>query len=584
MNSGIAPNALPPGQVAFARNVSFRGSFASTRPGWRKRPLTFPDATTRTRFEDALFQGASGFEPYLSPNLELVAMVGGRLFRIEVVNFFACSELALSTPNTSLAPKAWFAQAEDFLVAQNGIDAPIIYDGATVRRTDITSTLREVPTGKAMAYAIGRLWVTLPNQRAFVGSDIVYGDSGTPAYGGRDAVLKFTENDFLNGGGAFTAPLTAGLIRAMQPIANIDTSLGQGPLLVLTERAVLGVNAPFLREDWATVNFPIQSVSLLGSGAQSDEATLGVNGDVWFRARDGLRSFQVARRDFGSWVNTPLSSEMDSIIAADDANLLEHASAALFDNRLLLTATPHRVPDHGIAWRGLIALDFHNVSGISVRTAPAYDGLWTGLDILQVVPLADRCFLFALSADNKVELWEVTKDALHDYPAADSPTRIASYLDTASFGFQDGGFDRKQLSTADIWVDDLVGAVDWTAQFRPDQYPAYVAWHSWSVDARDDSCLTTCTTLDSPQPQYRTRMRLPLPSESCNPKLSMPFRSGFEFQMRLKWTGHARIKKVRLIAHQEQEDVFPFCEPSESTDTEGMTTCESTLFDYQSAP
>lgn len=580
MDSGMDPSIIGNTKVAFARNVQFRGAIPMTRPGWNKRTLNFVDAGTQTAFEDGLWQGAGPFEPFQGGML-LVASIAGRLFRIDVDNNYACQEITGSDTNSPFLEKAWFEQAEDFLIVQDNQSSPLIYDGATLRRADPTSSPREVPVGNAMVYANGRLWVSLPTFKSFVAGNIVYGEDGTAAYNGRDSVLRFTENKFLNGGGEFGVPFNAGKIRAMRAIANLDSSLGQGPVQVLTERGVFSVNAPFDRTSWQNLQYPIQTVSLLGGGATSHEGTILVNGDIWFRSQDGMRSFQVARRDFNAWVNTPLSTEMTAVIANDDVNLLDHASAINFDNRLLMTASPFKVMDHGTCWRGLIALDFHNVSGITIRTSPSYDGIWTGLDILQVVPLGNRCFFFVLNASNKIELWE---QSLAD-PFDNGTVRIASYIDTPRFGFGDQGWSRKELSTGDVWHSTLIGTVNFTAKFRPDNYPCWIDWASWCAVAKDKSCLTeVCETPASLHPQYRTRKRLPLPSEDCNSHDNSPFRKGYEHQMRLSWVGHARIDKLRLIAHELQEDTLPECPVCEEEDADGIDCCDSELFSYTSAP
>ena len=577
MNSGLAPNLIGTDAAFFSRNVTFRGGHPQTRPGWKRRALNFEDTDTQAAFQDGLFQGAACFEP-MQGGHKLVASISGRLFMVDAENQFVCSELTMTDRNSSTLPKAWFEQAEDFLIVQDNQSTPFIYDGSNLRRVDPNSAIKEVPVGNVTTYSNGRLWVALPGGRSFVAGNIVYGEDGTAQFGGRDSVLKFSENAFLNGGGEFSIPNNAGKIRAMRPIANLDTSLGQGPLQVFTERGAFSINAPFDRTQWQNLTYPIQTVSLLGSGSESHESSILVDGDIWFRASDGIRSFQIARRDHGSWVNTPMSTEMFEVIRYDDKSLLNHSSAVLFDNRYLVTSSPFRVRGHGICWRGLIALDFHNVSGISVRTAPVYDGLWTGLNILQVVRCDNECYMFVLDCNEKIELWELS---VND-PFDNGTTRIACFLDTASFGFDDAGWSRKALSTGDLWIGDVIGQVNFDVQFRPDQYPCYIPWHSWAVDSKRESCLTECSTPDSLQPQYRPRMRLPLPGESCNSRVNMPFRHGFEFQCRLAWTGHASINRLRLVAHETQEDTLPFCEPSESTDSTGITCCDTSLWSYSS--
>jgi hypothetical protein len=86
-------------------------------------------------------------------------------------------------------------------------------------------------------------------------------------------------------------------------------------------------------------------------------------------------------------------------------------SAVVFNNRLLLTANPQATA-LGVFHDKLIALNLDPVSSLRAKAPPAYDGVWTGLNILQVMRGKfvgrDLCFAFCLSADlTAIELWEI---------------------------------------------------------------------------------------------------------------------------------------------------------------------------------
>jgi hypothetical protein len=203
VNSGEAPNTLPPGQLAWMVNGTTRTNYPQCRPGWVKRALN------GTAIEPGLFQGASAF---IRVN-ELVLSVGGRVYAIDLGSYAVRELTDPADRNSSILRRAWFCEGEDFMFIQDGQAGCLIYDGASVIRSDIAA--QQVPTGTCMAYALGRLWVALPGGRSYVASDLVYGDSGTPAYGRRDAILYFKENTLLSGGGAFGIPFLSGNITAM---------------------------------------------------------------------------------------------------------------------------------------------------------------------------------------------------------------------------------------------------------------------------------------------------------------------------------------------------------------------------------
>lgn len=580
VNSGMPPDLLPRDQFAYGINATFRGFYPRNRPGWTKRTLIFPDVDTQTNFEAAIFQGAAAFQR----RKQLIVSTGGRLFNIRV-DKWDVTDITTTVANANNRYRAWFAEAEDFMIVQDGQSSPWIYDGASTRRSDTfgINGNREVPVGTAMSYAIGRLWVALPDGRGFVAGDIVGGPSGTLNYNFRDAVLTFTENDVVNEGGAFAVPFNAGEITAMLPVAQIDTSTGQGPLQVFTTSAVFSVNAPSDRTEWKNLIYPIQTFSLIKNGSLSDRSTVSVNGDAWMRSIDGARSFVVARRDFGTWVNTPMSQEVNRALDGDDESLLSFSSACLFDNRLLMTVKPYRSFDHGVAHRGLVALDFAPASFLQNRLSPAWEGVWTGLNILQIVGGTfegiERCFLFALSDSLTVELWEITKNDSDDFDGADY-VPIQWTVEAPAYGFPNaqevGAVDVIKLYGGQLWVDEIKGTVSFTAEYRADEDPCWHSWHTWSVCAKDETCGSgNCVTPLNLKAQYRKPFNLPTPDSTCDSATGKPNNIGQQFQPRLKITGSCRLKQLRMIARQEQEDVADVCASSEETCAQVTCACEN---------
>lgn len=640
-----APLLLGADQVSRAINITFRGGFPKPRPAILKRALKWARGEYGNWFQNNRFQGADRFDDFLNRE-KLVASVGGRIFLIDptmgylvteitprtftttTANFTAQDSLTDITinvndaskiyvgypiyidgkeyqvtaisgtqltarnmeeadgtviasgttvevldPNNPNQPNAWFVQAEQYFIIQDNQGSAIIFDGATTRRALPSG---EIPSGGPMAYGRGRIWVAVNDMREFVAGDIAGGPTG---------VLGFTENTYLSGGGTFRIGSNAGKIRAMQFIMQLDTSLGQGPLQIFCDRAIYSVNAPTQRDLWAVVTNPIQTESLINFGATAQASTILINGDVFFRAEDGLRSFIVARRDFGTWGNTPISREMNRILDKDTPELLLQSCATMFDNRLLFTASPAPTPN-GVHHRCLVALDFDLISTLKGKMPPAYDGIWTGLLVTGLVSGKftgiNRCFAFAHNAESGInELWEITKDGYRD----NDVNQVNWVLETRSMTFPVGGQPSglKGLATAEVWVQEFIGECSITLQYRPDQHPCWQDWDTKEICIVDDQCAEEdpcASTTAGNMHGYKTRIGFGQPGDSDNEADEKAMLSGFSFQVRLEGTGWASLNMFRAWSHIEEE--YPQQPPSDSrSECNAIACCPPNPFEYQ---
>lgn len=591
VNTALNPEAVEPDQLSWMVNGTTRNGYPQCRPGWSESPLRFldengeTDATVKAAFENGRWQESSAYTDFRGANF-IVASISGRIFRIDLGTL---QVIDLSTTSGESNPdnqdQVWMVRAEEFLIIQDGSSIPLIFNGVSLRRSrpSSTTTESEVPIGSVMAYNKGRLWVTLPDRKSFVAGDLAYSLTQSTA-----DILSFTENTFLNGGGAFVVGEDAGDIVAMRSIAIQDTTTGQGPLQVFTTQGVISIDAPFDRDQWQNLQSPIQTISNLSAGAVSQNSTINVNGDIWFRAEDGIRSFSIARRDHGTWVNTPLSTEVSRTLDDDNRPALRFGSAALFDNRLLQLASPYQYSDsagnvHGYVHQGILALDFHPVSGMFSRSQPSWEGVWTGLLVLQIVhqPDSNRCYLFTINpADDTIEMWELSRDDKFD--SEDNP--IEWVIETPSYRFNDDGWSYKRLRTASIWYDRLTGQVDFTTKFRADAEPVWQAHHSWQEQATYQDCnLVPCATPLNYREQYRSRVRLPEMSITCDTVTKKPISDGYTFAMRIEITGFAQIKRLRLEGMEKPEEFVGAC-PTDTAAATSVTGCPDNDYSYITAP
>jgi hypothetical protein len=584
VHSGVAATSLQVGQCSWAVNTSFRGGYATSRPGIRELSLTFSQMDAED-FSLQRFQGADIYES--GGKSWMLLSMAGHLFKLDLESLRMTRMNDPADHNASNRQQAWFCQAEEFDQVRDGQSAPWIWDGATLRRSD---TNKEVQGGTCMEYGMGRVWGAFPNGRSFGAGDLVGGPSGTPAYQCRDAVLKRAENTFLGEGGAFSIGMNTGPIKAMRFVGNLDTSLGQGPLQVFTERAVYGVNCPVDRLIWKDVTYPIQTISLIGNGALAQNSTILVNGDIWYRALDGIRSYQIARRDFNSWVNAPMSDEVSRVLQKDDQRLLKYGSAVYFDNRVIYTCSPFTKALYGESpprWfhRGLVVIDTLPTSALTQRTSPAWQGLWTGPTILQILKATvdgqERCFIVGHRAGEN-RIFELSTNDNFDI-GSQGEQRIQWWVEGPVAAFVGAGhapMDLKSLDTGDVYVEDMVGTVDFSMAYRPDAQACWWDWHSWQECATDRVCDINCGQATEVRPQSRYRMRLPTPPEVCGPMGDMPPNKGCNFQPRITITGKCTLKGLRLIAHEEQEDVVGECR-SANAECKLVECCHPDLFSYQ---
>jgi len=411
------------------------------------------------------------------------------------------------------------------------------------------NSVNELPSGRMGAYWHGRNWMALTDGRRFIASDIVLGASGTVAYSKRDAVLRVTENTFLAGGGFFIVPSSAGKITAIMPTSAIDESLGQGPLSVLTATTIFSCLAPVNRigaGGWQDITNPILPPSVIGSGGQGQVSTVLANSDFFYRALDGIRSQILARREFSTWGNVPQSREVDATLREDAPDLLAFSSAAVFDNRLLVTSSPVQ-SSLGVFHTRLVALNFDPLSSLQGKAQAVYDGIWEDLNILQLIGGSfagvQRQFAVCVSSDlSKMELWEILPT---DGPLSDThdegDAKKTYDLQSSQFNFHQDDpriHDCLRLLDGEFYIDEMTEDVTFTAYYRPDEWPEWVQWRTWTEKFDPDS-----------DPQFRPRLGLGEPSsEDADNVNGRPLREGYTFQFRLVVEGNCRFKGARFKA------------------------------------
>jgi hypothetical protein len=464
----------------------------------------------------------------------------------------ASVQLTLNSAYTGVAGQVVFVGSNQFTIQAVPSIPPGTNTVSMINLTDEGATytfgtglpiisVPELPAGRMGAYGLGQNWMSLVDGLSFICSDTSRGPSGTQANSFRDAVLKTTDLTFR--GGNFSIPGAGNVITSMTFTANLDLALGQGSLQVGTAAFMASCQAPISFETLATdfPNGPILTFSLIGTGPLAQNSAIRVNSDVFFRSTPGLGSLVQARRDFGTPGNTPISDEVVRILNVDDKALLNYGSSIVFNNRWITTVSP-QASSQGVLHAGLVVLNLDPISGVAGKQNPVYDGLWTGINALQLVQGTfngvDRAFAFTFNvALSKIELYELLPTGAQEFDNGIIPI---------VWTFETGSLFNKDVKPRDVMVSlrdgefavtDVVGTVRFEVFYKSDQ-SCWTPWHSFSI------CSNTAG-----DPQYFPKLGLGEPSSAdCDPILNTPIRDGYTFQFKFKITGYCRIVRARFMA------------------------------------
>lgn len=556
-----SPGGLQRNQLAWLINAGVRDGGILQRTGWQR--------LGRVHDGSALYQGGMMYDsathdPYL------LLSIGGIIYK--VLPDFADAPINITagfsgTHNPATANHAFFTQGEEFAVIQPGdsVTLPLFWDDTTLRRSvGITTAavapgtpgVNEIPAATAMDYYQGRLWYA--RGRKYAAGDIVGGQSGTLPNSFNDAILNVTESPLVLGGDGFTVPTEAGTIRALFHNANINQPLGEGQLFIGTRKAIYAQQVPVTRNDWiatTTNNQPRQTVVQLINGPVSDRSIVKVNGDIFYQTLEpSIASLFASVRNWGQWGNRSISNNEQRLMVFNDRSLMQWSPGAFFNNRVLMGMLPKLTPQ-GAVHQAIVPLDVIPVSSFATTAAPVWQGMYEGLDVLQMFVGdfggRERCFATAVSRqDSSIELWELT-DFLRDDINASGDSRVTWVIEFPAFTWGKE-FELKRLIGAELWVDKLLGDVEFTMEWRPDSDPCWKHWKRWRQCSAKNSCEDVANPICYPvtpnRESFRATMTLPVPPNNCEAVTGRPAHIGYQFQPRLTVKGWCRIRGMMLHA------------------------------------
>ncbi len=457
-------------------------------------------------------------------------------------------------------------------IGENFAPSTVVAGGYQFTLTAVPSPvlINEIPAATTMVYYMSRLWYA--QGRIFTAGDIVFGPSGTAAYGFRDSVLKVTENPLAVGGDGFIVPSLDGEIRALQYGANIDAALGQGRLFIFTIKAVYALQVPTNRDDWIAAganNEPLMTVVQLANGSVNDRSVTPANGDLFYQSLEpGIRSLQQSVRYFQQWANVSISSNENRILQFNDRSLMRGASGIFFNNRILQSVLPRQTPQ-GVVHDQIVPFDTLPVSTFNQQRPSNWEGSYIGVPIFQM-QVADfggreRAFAAVLASDGALELWEMTFSNRYDYAEelSEDARRIVMKIEFPAFTWSEVGWEEelKRLTGCDIWIDRMWGTVEFKLEYKPDGSNCSFLWHEWNECFPRDNKETVGSLPTGYAVAYGEcfkRMTLMKPPENCGPCGSKrPAYEGHQFQPILTIKGFCRVRGIWMWGQKIEQGQYP---------------------------
>lgn len=567
MDGDTDPVRLSSTAVAKAVNRRFRGGKNLQRPPFREITLSFASPEDEQLFRYGNVQAAY---PYLKTRAGrrdgLMLSIAGTIFYVALVNENG-RVYRIMDGNNAKAMHAFFCQAEEWIYVQDGEHLPIFWNGLTLDDNQARRAVAadsEMPIGTIMAYAQGRIFVTNAYNQ-IVASDIMYGRGFTTTAN----VQKFTETTYWSEGGYFMLPSNFGTIAGAIVMPAYGANVrGQGELVIFGEDGAMSYDVGVPRQQWKDAQ--IVKVALSGRGCVSPNTLISVNGDAWFRSADGWDSYTNDRIDLSQKVAfRKFSREVNSYLDQDTPHLVRYASHVYFDNRILGTISPFvSLPRNTLLYgshryfRGMIALDLDQTSGLMGGGAMNFDGLWTGVRPTALVRVRDNAYAMSYDADGVNRLYEITKGVGND----NGNKKVDSFYVTKHFSFapKSSEFSNKRLTGGELWVSEVGGRVTAALSYRADNSPCWNSLMPETSFGSDNPQVVGGLPFTRPWfKKWKTGSPDPDACQEGNDSLAT---NGSTIQIMVELNGNAKVDRMRVEAQSDPEtNLSGDCEEDEKT-------------------
>jgi hypothetical protein len=520
----ISPRAL---------NMVFRDGIAP-RAGVHGMQTVFEDETDRELFENGVLQRAYAYQPYgLNPG-GIAFLISGTLFFGAVSGQWLYVRKLFTGLRTDLA-LGWMVQAFEWLVVQNGVDNPVIWDGYNPAFQSDPAK-QEMPVGSIMAFVHHQIAVASAD-----GTDkIAVSDRWRQTQSSN--VWKFTGTPTWADGGVFGLHHNMGKLMAMVPIPQIkQTPNGQGDLLLLGSNGAQTLNLQVAPED--RIDSQIQDTAMVGQGAASYIGVLPYRSGVWYISHDGLHEFRQTQYDFyRSDADTHESGDVQFYWDQSNTNLRPTQPLGQYDNQILVGVYPEMDQnEYGFhrfckAWA---VCDLSERWKNEVRLPKRWNGIHSGIRPVEWVTLLvnriSRTYCVSWDKDGKNRVYEMTTHLPYDIVDG-APKQIDSYFDTPVLsGLPKHVMVVKRPSKAKIDYDEAVGQTSIGISIRGETENC---WHHWGVGCAtpsSDACSDPCAVV--PMHQGSKILSDPVSKPCFNPP-------PVSLRARVRLNGRARVRSL----------------------------------------
>jgi hypothetical protein len=502
------------------------------RYGVRSLQTVFENTADQTLFERGVVQKVHPYQPYgLNPG-GLAFLISGTLFFGAISGGWMFVTKLFEGLRSDLT-LGWGVQGFEWLIMQNGVDLPVIWDGND-------PAFQSQPDKQEMP--IGSMMLMIHHQIAVVSADgtdkIAVSDRWRQT--DSDNLWKFTNTPTWASAGVFGLHVTMGKIMNLVAIPQIkNTPNGQGDMLIMGTQGAQTLNLQVPLEE--RINSQIQDTAMVGQGSASYLGAMPFRSGVWYISNDGLHEFRHGQNDF-------YRSDADIHESADIQYYWEQSNATLrpvqpigqHDNRILIGLYPTiETNDYGFHrfHRAWASIDLSEQWRNGVKLPKRWDGLQCGIRPIEwstlLINRINRTYCTSFDADGKNRVYEFTKHLPYDLQDG-KPKAIISFFDTPPLkGQEKDQFAVKLPAKLRIDYEDADGQVEMEVDVRGE---GESCWHHWGdVCARpsSDVCEAPCTVV----PRHRGTKVISDPSSK--PCFKPPPST---LRTRVRMTGRAKIR------------------------------------------